>query len=98
MYISDKRYDKVYDFDHEEEEEEEEEEFKEEEEVKEEEELEEEFIIDRDNLYKIYHELYPGYNSIKIKNNFLQRKMVEYFTKRKVSRIRIKNNSTTEII
>lgn len=83
--VFDKRYDKVYDFDHEEEEEEEAEEEKEEEELHEEVVQEAEFVVDREHCYDIYHKVYPGYNDIKIKNNFLQKKMVEYFSKRKVN-------------
>lgn len=71
------------DLDEEEEEEEmEEDQYEEEEQVEEE---HEEIIIEREPLYAKYYILYPDYNKIKTKNNFLQKKMVEYFSKRKVT-------------
>lgn len=54
------------------------------EEEKEEEEEEEVFVIDRITLCEEYHHFFAGYDYIKVKNNFLQKKMVEYFSKRKV--------------
>ncbi|XP_022920989.2 cilia- and flagella-associated protein 184-like [Onthophagus taurus] len=53
----------------------------------EEEEEEEEEIVDREPYYDLYKALLAEYPMIKMKNNFLQRKMAEYFKKRKMEHV-----------
>ncbi|KAF5277211.1 hypothetical protein FQR65_LT03917 [Abscondita terminalis] len=51
-------------------------------EEEEEEELEETIAVDRERYYLLYRKLHPERNSKRIRNNFLQRKIAEYFKKR----------------
>lgn len=41
-------------------------------------------VLDREPYYKLHNEITTELVALKIKNNFLQKKMVEYFKKRKV--------------
>lgn len=41
-------------------------------------------VLDRDPYYELYNKLTVEMATCKIKNNFLQKKMAEYFRKRKV--------------
>ncbi|KAK4874213.1 hypothetical protein RN001_013573 [Aquatica leii] len=59
----------------------------EEEEVEEEEELEVVTAIDRNYYYSLYRKLLPERNTKRIKNNYLQRKMADYFKKRKMDHV-----------
>lgn len=61
---------------------EEEEEEDEEEAPAEDEEIEE--YLDREPYYELYRSLMKEYPMLRMKNNFLQRKMAEYFKRRKV--------------
>lgn len=46
-------------------------------------------VFDRELFYQMHATLTSELPAVKIKNNFLQRKMAEYFRKRKVSKNRL---------